>query len=76
MEQWLPQEIDPDLPVSVQESLVEVWVDSAYHGVRGTEYTCAGITTITPTIVWPQAKQQGGNSPTHQQKFGLKIYWA
>ena len=75
MEQWFPQETDPDLPVSVQESLAEVWVDSAYHGVRGTEYTCAGITTITPTIVWPQDKQQGGNTPTHQQKIGLKIYW-
>ena len=23
-----PQEIDPDLPVSVQESLAEVWVNS------------------------------------------------
>ena len=24
-----PQKTDPDLPVSVQESLVEVWVDSS-----------------------------------------------
>ena len=35
------------------------------------------ITTITPTIVWSQAKLQGENTaPTHQQKIGLKIYWA
>ena len=28
--------------------------------------------------VWPQVKQQGGNTalPAHQQKTGLKIYWA
>ena len=32
------------------------------------------IIFITSTIVWPQVKQQGGNSPTHQQKIGLKIY--
>ena len=29
---------------------------------------------ITPAIVWPEAKLQGENSPTHQQKIGLKIY--
>ena len=30
------------------------------------------IILITSTIVWPQAKQQGGNT-AHQQKIGLKI---
>ena len=25
-----PQEIEPDLPVSVQESLVEVWIDKRH----------------------------------------------
>ena len=33
------------------------------------------IIFITSTIVWPQVKQQGGNT-AHQQKIGLKIYWA
>ena len=37
------QETDPDLPVSVQESLVEAWVDSGLLQGRGTEYNSAGI---------------------------------
>ena len=32
-----PQETDPDLPVSVQESLAEAWVDSGLLRGRGTE---------------------------------------
>ena len=32
-----PQETEPDSPVSGQESLVEVWVNSALLWVRGTE---------------------------------------
>ena len=60
-----PQETEPDLPVSVQESLVEVRVGR----VRGTECSSASwdllkevIIFITSTIVWPQVKQQGGNT--------------
>ena len=34
-----PQEKEPDLPVNVQESLAEAWVDMACRGVRGTEYS-------------------------------------
>ena len=39
-----PQETDPDLPVSVQESLVEVWVGGGLLQVGGTECssTCMG----------------------------------
>ena len=37
-----PQETEPDLPVSVQESLVEVWVDSGLPRVRGTKYNSPG----------------------------------
>ena len=33
-----PQETEPDLPVSVQESPVETWINMACHGVRDTEY--------------------------------------
>ena len=33
------------------------------------------ITAITPTIVWPQATIQGGNTaPPISRKIGLKIY--
>ena len=30
-----PQETEPDLPVSVQESLAEVWVDSGLPQTQG-----------------------------------------
>ena len=66
-----PRKIDPDLPRSVQKSLLR-------HGmtVRGTEYYSLGrcsilaevllkevsINAITPAIVWPQAKLQAGNT--------------
>ena len=48
-----PQEIEPDLPVSVQESLVEPWVDSGL--LQGQEHQtqqswepphCAGISSL------------------------------
>ena len=44
-----PQEADPDLPVSVQESLAEVWFRMTCFSVRGTE-------------CWSQVKQQGENT--------------
>ena len=57
-----PQETDRDLPVSVQESLAEVWVSSSLLQGWGTECSSAcmgpleggGIIFITSTIVWPQ----------------------
>ena len=59
-----PQETEPDLPVSVQESLAEAWADSGLLQGQGHQKAEqaqvlgkeAPITTITPTIVWPQAK--------------------
>ena len=36
-----PQETEPDLPVSVQESLAEVWVDSGLLQGQGTECNSA-----------------------------------
>ena len=40
-------------------------------------YLGVTITFIISTIVWSQVKQQqGGHSPDHPQKIGLKIYWA
>ena len=53
--------------LSVQESLAEAWVDSACCRVGAMNTT---VTTITTTIVWPQAKQQGGNTtPPFKRKL-------
>ena len=71
-----PRETEPHLSVSVRESLVEVWVDSALLRIRGTKYNSPGnqsmlasvllkevtMNTITATIVWPQAILQVGNT--------------
>ena len=73
------QETEPTLPVSAQESLAEAWVHLQGHQVQQSRDPQGMLAqallkevTLIPTIVWPQAKQQGGNS--HQQKIGLKIY--
>ena len=80
-EAMIPQEIDPDLPVNVQESPVDVWVDSGLPWGQSHEYNSPGShgmlasvvlkeVTIIPTIVWPQAKLQGGNTaPPISRKF-------
>ena len=79
------KETEPDLPVSVHDSLEEAWVDS---GVRGTKYN----TMLQHADIKPSeggcyhcyhyschslaSGQTTGMelSPTHQQKIGLKIY--
>ena len=38
-----PQETDPDLPVSVQEALAEVWVNGGLLQGRGTECSSARV---------------------------------
>ena len=61
---------DPDLTVSVQESLAEAWVSDPAAGSGALSVAlCAWdllkevpIIFITSTIVWPQVKQQGGNT--------------
>jgi len=65
-----PQEMDPDISVSLQESPVEAWVSSGLLQVEVTECSrCAwdllkevAIFFITFTIVWSQVKQQGRNT--------------
>ena len=65
-----PPETDPVLLVSVQESPAEGWLAVACCRVMGTEGSSACTETLegghpyllTPTIVWSQAKQQGGNT--------------
>jgi len=73
--QWHPQETDPDLPVSVQESLVEAWVGSGLCKVRGTEWgsVCMGpfegghhfLHYLHHSLVSGQTTGQE-HSPTHQ----------
>ena len=58
------QETDPDLPMSAQESLVEVWVRVACCRIQ-TILNEVAFTFITSTIVWPQVKQQGGDIALH-----------
>ena len=64
-----PQETDPDLPVSVQEFPVEMWVSGGL--LQGWGHSCSSacmgplegaIIFITSTIAWPQVKPQGGNT--------------
>ena len=65
-----PQETDPDLPVSAQESLAEVWVSSGLLQCRGSEYgsACMGpfergghyLHYLLHTLV--SGQQQGGNT--------------
>ena len=68
-----PQETETDLSVHVRKSLEEAWVDSSLpwgqiHWLQQSwDAQPADISpleevAITPTIVWPQAKLQGGNT--------------
>ena len=63
-----PQETDPDLPMSVQESPEEAWVSGGPLQVGGTECSSTSmesfdevtITFITSTIVWSQVNSKEG----------------
>ena len=76
-----PQGTDPDLPVSVQEALAEVWVNGGLLQGRGTECSSArvgpfeGPLSSLPEpqfVLRPNTGRE--HSPAHQQKIGLKIY--
>ena len=64
-----PQETDPDLPRSDQESSEEVWVGSACYRVGGTEYSSAcmepfeGGCHYLHYLHHSSAKEQGGDTP-------------
>ena len=74
------QKTDPDMPMSVQEALADAWVVSGLlQGWRQELQLCCArdllkevlIIFITSTIVWPQVKQQGGNTaPPINRKLG------
>ena len=79
-----PQETDPDLPLSVQESPVGAWVGSGLLQGQGTK--CSSVCTgslegghhyhhyLHHSLVSGETKVWGEHSPDHQQKIGLKIY--
>ena len=79
-----PQETDPDLPVSVQEPPVEVWVcGGLLQCFRGTEYSSVLLGPfegghhylhyLHHSLLSGQITGRE-HSPAHQQKIALKIY--
>ena len=77
-----PQETEPDLSVSVQESPVEAWACSGLswgqrHWIQQSWYKYFWRELLLPLSVFCLRLAAGReHSPTHQQKIGLKIYWA
>ena len=77
------QETNPDLPVSVQESLVEAWVGGGL--LQGWEAECSSVCMgpfeggrhylhyLHHSLASGQTTGRE-HSPAHQQKIGLKIY--
>ena len=78
-----PQETNPDLPVSVQESLVEAWVGGGL--LQGWEAECSSVCLgpfeggrhylhyLHHSLASGQITGRE-HSPALQQKIGLKIY--
>ena len=58
------QETEPNLPVSVQESPAEAWVNSGCRGVRSTEHNSHGISPfeVGHHYLYPYLPYQGGNT--------------
>ena len=79
-----PQETDPDLPMSVQEFLVELWVHGGLLQGWG-HWVCSAC--MGPfeggrhCLHYLHHRLASGqitgkeHRPAHQQKIGLKIYW-
>ena len=80
-----PKETDPDLPVSVQESPMEAWVSSGllqgwghrvWQCMQGTFWRSSHyIHCLHHNLASGQTTGRD-HSPAHQEKIGLKIYWA
>ena len=60
-----PQETDPGLPRSAQESPAEAWVTVAAERSSASVGPSEGVAFIfiTSTVAWLQIKQQGGKQP-------------
>ena len=77
-----PKETESYLPVSVQESPMEAWVNIGLSRGQGHwlqqswEAQHANLKSFEGDHHWSQAKLQGGNRALPiSQKIGLKIYW-
>ena len=76
-----PQETEPDLPVSVWESLVEAWINSGVSWGQGhsLQQLGAGISPFEGGSHYPYHRLASGkttgreHNPIHQQKTVLKI---
>ena len=78
-----PQETEPDLPVSVQESRAEAWVGGGLLQSLGTECSsvclgpfeggCHFLHYLHHSLGSGQTTGSE-HSPAHQQKIGLQIY--
>ena len=75
-----PQETEPDLPVSVQQFLVEAWLDNGLLWGQGTEYNSTGISPFEGGPHYPHYPYHSlasgqttrrEHNPAHQQKIGL-----
>ena len=76
-----PQETEPDLPVSVQESPGRCGLTVACCGIRSTEYKSFWRSSRLLSSLALHSLASGQttgreHSPTHQQKIALKVYWA
>ena len=78
-----PEETDPDLPVSVQESPAEAWVSGGLLQGRGTQCGSACMGPVEGGQHYFHSLQHSfatgqiierEHSPANQQKIGLKIY--
>ena len=58
------QETEPNLPVSVQESPAEAWVNSGCRGVRSTEHNSHGISPfeVGHHYLYPYLPYKGENT--------------
>ena len=81
----ISQETNPDLPVSVQESPAEAWViggllqDWGHWGqqcLHGTFWRSGHYLHYLHHSLASDQMTGREHSPTHQQKIGLKTYWA
>ena len=78
-----PQETGPDLPMSVQESLVGAWVGGDLLRGRGTERSNASWDLSKESLhclhclhhsLASGQKEEREHGSAHQQKIRLKIY--
>ena len=72
-----PQETDPDMPMSVQESPEDAWVRAALLQGQGTECSMRPFEGGHHYLhylhrVWPQVKQQGRNTSLPIQENWIK----